>query len=157
MIDANLYKEAPQITGKQPLEPNTTSSLETAEPLNKRPKEETIEYEISWETEQPQVPAEVENAFPATVKDDPEDEEEKATCITEIPRELQHQDSSATIPAYDNVSKHEGWSSPGAEDAALASLQVNEDKMDVKQQINPKTTSKNVSVTTFSPKSKAFV
>lgn len=158
MIDANLYKETPQITGNQLLEPNTTADLETAEPLNKKPKEETIEYEITWETEQQQWPAEVENAFPVTIKDDPEDEVEETTCNSEIPRELavQHQDSSATILAYDNVSEQEGWPSPTSDEAAHESLQVNEDRMNVNQQINPETTSKNVSVTKFSPKSKAF-
>ncbi|XP_032405457.1 uncharacterized protein LOC116710486 [Xiphophorus hellerii] len=146
-IDASLYKETPQITGNQLLEPNTTADLETAEPLNKKPKEETIEYEITWETEQQQWPAEVENAFPVTIKDDPEDEVEETTCNPEIPRELavQHQDSSATISAYDNVSEQEGWSSPTSDEAAHESLQVNEDRMNVNQQINPETTSKNES------------
>ncbi|XP_054877160.1 uncharacterized protein LOC129352272 [Poeciliopsis prolifica] len=145
-IDVNLLKETPQITGKQLSEPNTTTGLETAEPLNKRPKEETTEYEISWETEQQQGPAEVEEAFQVTVKDDPEDEVEK-TCITEMPRELavEHQDFSARISAYDNLCKQEGSTSPGADEAAHASLQVNEDRTNANQQIHPETTSKNES------------
>ncbi|KAM4741390.1 uncharacterized protein FYW61_002879 [Anableps anableps] len=145
-IDASLYKTTTTTTRKQPV---AASGLETSEPLNKRPKEEMIECEINWNTEQQQWPGQVENFnVSVSVKDDPEEEEDKTTCLTEMPSEvaLQHQDSSATVSACDNGSEREGWSSPEGNEATHASLQVlKKDSMSVNQQTNRETTSTNKS------------
>ncbi|KAM4581644.1 uncharacterized protein V3H82_005782 [Fundulus diaphanus] len=147
-IDASLYTGSTAVTTKQRSEPNTTPELERSEPLSTEPKEEKIECEISWEAGQQQWPGEDETfQIPVCVKDDPDEEEEKMSFITETDREVAEPrlQSSTTGPAYNNGSEQEGCSSPEVEEAAHASFQVlNEDGTSL--QTNPATKSTNPGV-----------
>ncbi|XP_038154096.1 uncharacterized protein LOC119791831 [Cyprinodon tularosa] len=138
-IDVDLFKETTMNTRSQPSEPNTLN-LETTEPVNKRPKEEDVECEISWEIEQQQWPGEEENfIIPVRVKDDPEEEAGATTCMAE-----QHE-SSSTLSADNYTSEQEdGYSSEADDAAAHSSLQVLEDNTEDNWE-NAETTSTNKS------------
>ncbi|XP_028431639.1 uncharacterized protein LOC114554178 [Perca flavescens] len=63
---------------------NTRADLETSEPLAKKPKEEEIECDISWESEQQHGLGETEHFIsPDCVKNDPEEEDPRMLCIAE--------------------------------------------------------------------------
>ncbi|XP_031179968.1 uncharacterized protein LOC116067634 isoform X2 [Sander lucioperca] len=89
---------------EQPPDLNTRADLEISEPLAKKPKEEEIEYDISWESEQQHGLGEAEHFIaPDCVKNDPEEEDARMLCFADSFNikvvECNPQSSSGTLSA----------------------------------------------------------
>ncbi|XP_032369718.1 uncharacterized protein LOC116688049 [Etheostoma spectabile] len=81
---SNQYTGATTDVREQPPDINTRVDLEKSELLSKTPKEEEIEFDISWETEQQHGPGEAELFIaPDCVKNDPEEEDARMLCIAD--------------------------------------------------------------------------
>ncbi|XP_070815333.1 uncharacterized protein [Chaetodon trifascialis] len=123
-IDVSQYTAAPTDVSESP-DLNTQMDQQISEPVPKTPKEEQIEYDISWGPEEQQELEDADNyVTPDSVKSDPEEYDSNMPCITDsyhIKEEDGSQDSSTTLSTYEAHNELEDWSSSNSE--AFADLQ----------------------------------
>ncbi|XP_041811405.1 uncharacterized protein LOC121619628 isoform X2 [Chelmon rostratus] len=119
-IDVSQYTGAPTDGSEQPPELNTRVVQQISEPLpKKKPKEEQIEYDINWGSEQQQGLEEAHNSVTTDcVKRDPEEDDSNTPCIADsyhIEVVDWKQDSSGTVSLDETDNEDKDWSYSNSE------------------------------------------
>ncbi|XP_022057138.1 uncharacterized protein LOC110956132 [Acanthochromis polyacanthus] len=108
-IDLTPHTGAATDVREQPPEPNALLDVEMSEPLIKVLKEETVECEVSWLSEQEQQEWNAYNlSAPECVKNDPEEEDVSMPCIADSYQVQVVEcppDSSATLSADEDYNQ----------------------------------------------------
>ncbi|XP_072238630.1 uncharacterized protein [Leuresthes tenuis] len=128
-IDITEYTGATTDIREQPAEPNNTSDSEMSDPLTTKPKEEPIECDISWDSQQQQWSGEVDSIIlQDCIKTDPEEEQTSLPSIADsyLMKEY-NPDSSAPLSDVASSMESEEYEaySPLFESTESASSSVN--------------------------------